>query len=84
MSSQSAVENSVSTYVCYAPDGLFWLNLYLGETCRQHHALNILLKARVCPHTNLIESLEFWQIVEKSAIIRVWHKAILRLPSGLY
>ena len=25
---QSAVENSLSTYVCYAPDGLFWLNLY--------------------------------------------------------
>ena len=26
---QSAVENSISTYICYAPDGLFWLNLYL-------------------------------------------------------
>ena len=26
---QSAVENSFSTYVCYAPDGLFWLNLYI-------------------------------------------------------
>ena len=26
---QSAVGNSFSTYVCYAPDGLFWLNLYL-------------------------------------------------------
>ena len=25
---QSAVENSISTYVCYAPDGLFWLNMY--------------------------------------------------------
>ena len=25
---QSAVENSYSTYVCYTPDGLFWLNLY--------------------------------------------------------
>ena len=25
---QSAVENSFSKYVCYAPDGLFWLNLY--------------------------------------------------------
>ena len=25
---QSAVKNSFSTYVCYAPDGLFWLNLY--------------------------------------------------------
>ena len=25
---QSAVEKSFSTYVCYAPDGLFWLNLY--------------------------------------------------------
>ena len=24
---QSAVENSFCTYVCYAPDGLFWLNL---------------------------------------------------------
>ena len=24
---QSAVENSLSTYVCYTPDGLFWLNL---------------------------------------------------------
>ena len=23
-----AVKNSFSTYVCYAPDGLFWLNLY--------------------------------------------------------
>ena len=25
---QSAVKNSFSTYECYAPDGLFWLNLY--------------------------------------------------------
>ena len=25
---QSAVENSFSTYICYAPDGSFWLNLY--------------------------------------------------------
>ena len=25
---QSAVENLFSTYVCYVPDGLFWLNLY--------------------------------------------------------
>ena len=24
---QSAVKYSFSTYVCYAPDGLFWLNL---------------------------------------------------------
>ena len=28
---QSAVENSFITYVCYAPDGLFWLNLYLAH-----------------------------------------------------
>ena len=26
---QSSAENSFSTYVCYAPDGLFWLNLYV-------------------------------------------------------
>ena len=26
---QSAVKNSFSTCVCYSPDGLFWLNLYL-------------------------------------------------------
>ena len=26
---QSAVKIEFSTYVCYAPDGLFWLNLYL-------------------------------------------------------
>ena len=26
----SAVKNSLSTNVCYAPDGLFWLNLYLS------------------------------------------------------
>ena len=26
---QSAVEHSFSTYVCYTPDGLFRLNLYL-------------------------------------------------------
>ena len=25
---QSAVKNSFSTYVCYALDSLFWLNLY--------------------------------------------------------
>ena len=25
---QSADKYSFSTYVCYAPDGLFWLNLY--------------------------------------------------------
>ena len=31
---QSAVENSVSTYVSYAPDGLFWLNLYVAEEKR--------------------------------------------------
>ena len=29
MSSQSAVKNSFSTYICYAPEGLFWLNLYI-------------------------------------------------------
>ena len=28
MHEQLAVENSFSTYVCYASDGLFWLNLY--------------------------------------------------------
>ena len=28
---QSATENSFSTYVCYAPDGLFWLNLYVTD-----------------------------------------------------
>ena len=28
MHDQLAVEYSFSTYVCYAPDGLFWLNLY--------------------------------------------------------
>ena len=27
---QSVVKNLFSTYVCYAPDGLFWLNLYLS------------------------------------------------------
>ena len=26
---QLAVKNSVSTYVCYTPDGFFWLNLYI-------------------------------------------------------
>ena len=25
---QSAVENSFSIYVCYAPDGFYWMNLY--------------------------------------------------------
>ena len=29
-----AVKNSVSTYVCYAPDGLFWLDLY-AIVCRK-------------------------------------------------
>ena len=28
MHERSAVKNSVSTYMCYTPDGLFWLNLY--------------------------------------------------------
>ena len=28
---QLGVENSFSTYVCYAPDGLFWLNLYVPD-----------------------------------------------------
>ena len=40
---QSAVENSFSKYIFYAPDGLFWLNLYteifhskwICNTCRQ-------------------------------------------------
>ena len=27
---QSAVKNSFSTYVYNAPDGLFWLNLYIA------------------------------------------------------
>ena len=32
---QSAVRTSFSTYVCYAPDGLFWLNMYVNiiHTC---------------------------------------------------
>ena len=29
---QSAVKKSFSTYVCYAPDGVFWLNLYNNES----------------------------------------------------
>ena len=29
---QSAVENSFSAYVCYAPDGSFWLNLYVDPS----------------------------------------------------
>ena len=29
MHEQSAVKNSFSTYVCYTPDCLFWLNLYI-------------------------------------------------------
>ena len=28
---QSPVKNSFSTYVCYDPDGLFWLNLYFQK-----------------------------------------------------
>ena len=28
---QLAAKDSFSTYVCYAPDGLFWLNLYHTE-----------------------------------------------------
>ena len=28
----SATENSFSTYLCYDPDGLFWLNLYISFT----------------------------------------------------
>ena len=34
---QSAVENSFSTYVCYAPDGLFWLNLYIQHNVIVSH-----------------------------------------------
>ena len=29
---QSAVENLFSTCVCYDPDGLFWLNLYVSRS----------------------------------------------------
>ena len=29
---ESAVKNSFSTYVCYGPDGLFWLNLYSPQS----------------------------------------------------
>ena len=32
---QLAVENSFSTYVCYAPDGFHWLNLYLDPITEQ-------------------------------------------------
>ena len=28
---RSGVKNSFSTYVCYVPDGLFWLNLYFAN-----------------------------------------------------
>ena len=31
-------ENSFSAYVCYAPDGLFWLNLYLAQPCDEGSA----------------------------------------------
>ena len=37
---QSAVENSFSTYVCYAPDGLFWLNLYIIDEGEIHKTFN--------------------------------------------
>ena len=29
----SAVKNSVSTYVCYTPDGLFWCSNYFSKQC---------------------------------------------------
>ena len=35
---QSALENSFSTYVCYALDGLFWLNLYYPKEKRLNKA----------------------------------------------
>ena len=31
---QLAAKNSFSTFVCYAPDGLFWLNLYKTLLCQ--------------------------------------------------
>ena len=31
----SAIEISLSTYVCYDPDGLFWLNLYLPKALKK-------------------------------------------------
>ena len=41
---QSAVENSFSTYICYTPDGLFWLNLYIYIKTRLHKAtINLIL-----------------------------------------
>ena len=33
------VKSSFSTYVCYAPDGLFWLNLYLSVKERAKNVL---------------------------------------------
>ena len=43
---QSAVENSFSTYVCYAVDGLFWLNLYRQHPRVKVHRFHSFLK---CP-----------------------------------
>ena len=34
----SAVKNSLSTYICYTPDGLFWMNLYVK---RDHFEVNL-------------------------------------------
>ena len=39
---QTAVKNSFSTYVCYAPDGLFWLNLYLASFVFDLQAIRVI------------------------------------------
>ena len=43
---QTTVKNSFSTYVCYTPDGLFWLNLYV-ERFLMHALLNSKLDLRI-------------------------------------
>ena len=43
---QSAVKNSFSTYVCYAPEGLFWLNLYFNDIWFIQVMKNVIV---VCP-----------------------------------
>ena len=54
---QLAVENSFSTYVCYAQDGLFWWNLYIY--------LNSLRESEAYSNMSLLQEIRLYIITWK-------------------
>ena len=86
---QSAVETSFSTYVCYAPDGLFWLNLYVtpsgGKTLKNTYVTHVEFLRKLVEHRSKSVFIflddrgdERDQLVPKFQIVQPWTRLFER------